>query len=286
MIDTGMNRSECREVLGRELSEVASDRDRIEVFVTHMHADHLGQAPYVSMGKNDVRLGSEDIRVISASDYWSGMLEYAMMNGFPNQDPEEAIRKHPGYKYGPLGEMRLVPVIGSEVIVVGPYHLEVIHTPGHSKGHMCLYERREKVLFSGDHILGDITPNISLWEPSYDPLSMYISSLKNTRELEVDLTLPGHRSLIKDHRKRIDSLIEHHKDRAHEILDIIGNHRMNAFLIAREMSWDLTVKTYDEFPLMQKWFAMGEALAHLRYLEKRGKVREVQNGNDIVFECI
>ena len=51
---------------------------------------------------------------------------------------------------------------GDETIASGIFNLKVIWTPGHSPGHICLYEPVHKILFSGDHVLPVITPNISL----------------------------------------------------------------------------------------------------------------------------
>jgi glyoxylase-like metal-dependent hydrolase (beta-lactamase superfamily II) len=279
VVDTGMNRSECLEVLDRELSMLEIDLSVTDVFVTHLHADHLGLAPYISKGRNKVYLGKEDIEAIEESDYWKKMHSFAVKNGFPGQDPEDSIKKHPGYKYGPLGPMDLHPVFGGEDFHIGSYDLKAVHTPGHSDGHMCLYDEKNKVLFSGDHILGDITPNISLWDGEGDPLSDFIKSLEMVKGLDVDITLPGHRSLIKDHVKRIDELIHHHLQRADEVLDIMGEGSMTGFEIASQMTWDLTIKKFEDFPIMQKWFALGEALAHIRFLEHEGRIsREMSHG--------
>ncbi|MGA1872957.1 MAG: MBL fold metallo-hydrolase [Thermoplasmatota archaeon] len=272
VVDTGMNRPECREVLEEELRALNLDLTRTDVFVTHLHADHLGLAPFISKGITNVHLGPRDIADINETDYWKRMLHFALKNGFPSVDPQEAIRKHPGFKYGPLGPMKLVPANHDDVIEVGERRLRVIHTPGHTHGHNCLYDEEDRLLLSGDHVLGDITPNISNWVDGEDPLSDYISSLNATRDLEIDVILPGHRSLIGDPFGRIDELIEHHHERAEEVLDIIGDGETDAFSIASLMTWDMTYESFDDFPVMQKWFALGEAIAHLRYLETDGRI--------------
>lgn len=282
MVDTGMNRSECIEVLDQGLASLDIDLSKTDVFVTHLHADHLGLAPHVSQGRTSVHMGPADIENINERDYWSRMLSFALKNGFPAVDPQEAIRKHPGFKYGPLGPMNLTPANDGDIIIVGDRRFKVVHTPGHTRGHNCLYEEDEKLLLSGDHILGDITPNISNWDGEEDPLSDYLFSLKLVRELEIDLVLPGHRSLIRDPVRRIDELIEHHRERAHEVLDIMGTGAMNGFSIASRMTWDLSYKSFEEFPIMQKWFALGEALAHIRLLESNERLLK-EDREGIVF---
>lgn len=271
-VDTGMNRPECREVLDRGIEEIGIDLSRTDVFVTHLHADHLGNAPHISGGSTNVYMGGPDIESIEESTYWKDMLHYAVKNGFPNEDPEQAIRRHPGYRYGPLGPMKMVEVREGDRFDVGSYSFRAVYTPGHSKGHMCLYDEDRKILFSGDHLLDDITPNISLWEEGEDPLSDYITSLRKVMEMDVDIVLPGHRRLIKDHRRRIADLIKHHEERAEEVVEILGSGELTAFETTARMTWDMTYDSFDDFPIMQKWFALGEAIAHLRYLDTRGRV--------------
>ncbi|MGA1793375.1 MAG: MBL fold metallo-hydrolase [Thermoplasmatota archaeon] len=283
IVDTGMNRPECREVMDRELSSLDLDLSGTDVFVTHLHADHLGLAPHISQGKTRVYMGGPDIADINETEYWSRMLSFALMNGFPAVDPQEAIRKHPGFKYGPLGSMKLVPARNGDTIEVGKRKFRIVHTPGHTHGHNCLFEEREKLLLSGDHILGDITPNISHWVEEEDPLSDYIASLDATKQLDIDLVLPGHRSMIMDPKKRMDELIDHHLERAREVVEILGSGTMDAFSIASGMTWDMSYENFDDFPIMQKWFALGEAIAHIRFLETRGMVQKRSEGSAIYY---
>jgi glyoxylase-like metal-dependent hydrolase (beta-lactamase superfamily II) len=282
MIDTGMNRPECVRVMISEMKEIGIRRGETDVFITHLHADHLGLAPFVSGGMSDVYLGRRDVDLIGEKEYWSDMFDFAVRNGFPGIDPREAIRRHPGYRFGPLGDMKMRSVVGGERFIVGDFDLETVFTPGHSKGHMCLYERNKRLLFSGDHILDDITPNISLWSEDGNPLADYIGSLSMTRDMEVDLVFPGHRRVIQDHRSRIDELIKHHRQREQEILKILDCGDMNGFDVASRMRWDLT-GGFDEFPLMQKWFALGEALAHLRFLESKSEVTTYCQNSEIRY---
>jgi glyoxylase-like metal-dependent hydrolase (beta-lactamase superfamily II) len=256
------------------------------VFVTHLHADHLGLAPHITKGKNKVFMGPEDIADIRETDYWHRMYDYGVMNGFPKMDPFEAIKKHPGYKYGPLGPMNLVPVHHNDRIDVGEFSFKVLHTPGHTHGHHCLYEENNKLLLSGDHVLGDITPNISHWVEHEDPLSDYMVSLEMVRDLDIDIILPGHRSMITRPMERIDGLLKHHVDRANEVLDILGKKTMDAFSIASKMTWDMTYKDWKEFPIMQKWFALGEAIAHIRYLETNGEVKRKMVPGGIHYSAV
>ena len=138
---------------------------------------------------------------------------------------------------------------------------------------MCLYEPNREVLVSGDHILKDITPNIQLWSDEWNPLKEYLASLDKVYQFDIELVLPGHRSIFKNCKERINELKNHHQERSDEILSILRMGSKNAFQVASEMNWDIEYDSFDLFPVTQKWFATGEAIAHLKYLEEKGVVR-------------
>jgi len=140
---------------------------------------------------------------------------------------------------------------------------------------MGLYEPKKKIFIGGDHILADITPNIQLWSEDWDPLNEYLTSLEKVYWFDIELLLPGHRSMIKHGwqcKGRIEELKNHHKKRLAEIISILEKGGKSAFQVASEMRWDLSYDSWESFPVPQKWFATGEAIAHLKYLEEKGIV--------------
>jgi hypothetical protein len=50
------------------------------------------------------------------------------------------------------------------------------------------------------------------------------------------------------------------------------------------MTWDIVAKSWDDFPVMQKWFATGEAIAHLRYLENKNYIQREMTGGRIFYK--
>jgi len=139
---------------------------------------------------------------------------------------------------------------------------------------MCLHEPRRKILVAGDHILGDISPNIQLWSDEWNPLKAYLSSLEKVSGLDFELVLPGHRGLLRNAQERIRELKRHHQERLEEITRILKMGGMNAFEIGARMTWDIVYDSWDTFPISQKWFAIGEVLAHLRYLDEEGIIQK------------
>ena len=283
IIDTGMNRPECSEVLEAGLEEIGVDLDRTDFVATHFHADHQGLIPSLLRNGSRAFMGELDALVMKAEfDPWSEsgpLATYAVRSGFPADELRASMQNHPGSKYGPQTVVDYIPLKEGETFDVGDYTLNIVVTPGHTYGHICLYEARQKLFLSGDHVLGDITPNIQAWSDGQDPLALYLESLEKVGRLEVNLCLPGHRRIVKNFKQRIAELIEHHRLRANEVISILGEGSKNAYQTAAQMSWHIVARSWDDFPVMQRWFATGEAIAHLRYLEgKRLIERRVVDG--------
>jgi glyoxylase-like metal-dependent hydrolase (beta-lactamase superfamily II) len=272
IIDTGLNRKECLEAMQAGLSTIGIDLKVSDIFITHLHADHFGLVTELATDTSQVYFSRPEKELMESWEGFGTMIEYAGQNGFPENELQAALDKHPGAKYGSewIPEMTLLE--DGDGIEVGDYHFKCVATPGHTMGHICLYEPDRKILIAGDHILIDITPNIQCWSDDQDPLKHYLASLEKVYSLEVDLTLPGHRRLIRDHRTRIKELQHHHAERLAEVLSILKRGGMNAFQVASQMTWDIDSESWDRFPVAQKWFATGEAISHLRFLEEEGKL--------------
>jgi glyoxylase-like metal-dependent hydrolase (beta-lactamase superfamily II) len=148
---------------------------------------------------------------------------------------------------------------------------------------MCLYEADKKVLVCGDHILFDITPNITHWEQLENSLDHYLKNLEKVYTLEVDLVLPGHRNIWNDHRKRITELHEHHRNRLNEALLALESGGKTAWDIAPYITWDIEFNSWQEFPSVQKFFAIGETIAHLDYLVLNGRARREMKNNKALY---
>jgi glyoxylase-like metal-dependent hydrolase (beta-lactamase superfamily II) len=215
--------------------------------------------------------------------HWKKLLDVYVANGFAAMDARTSLGSHPAHKYGLKREVAFSIAKDGDMIEVGDFHFQCISTPGHSPGHMCLYEPNRKILIAGDHVLSDITPNIAYWLEMDDPLNEYLMNLEKIQALEVKIALPGHRRLIRDLHKRIRELQEHHRDRLNEVLTALRDGAKTALQIAPSITWEIAFKSWKEFPPAQKWFAFGETLAHLRFLENKGKVRRRSKNKRICY---
>lgn len=272
-IDTGMNRGECQEAMNNYLQELRVDLNKVDFFITHLHADHLGLVSELATGSSKIYFNYPDAQVINDPQHWQEMAATARRHGFPEGDILAAISRHPGKRYHARRPLDLTLLHEGDKINIGDYSFVCLETPGHTKGHMCLYEPNRKILFSGDHLLSDITPNISLWSEDDDPLAQYLKSLEKIAAYEIEIVFPGHRRLFTDHRQRIQELKKHHEARAEEVISILKKGEQTAYQVASQMTWDIDCARWEDFPLPQQWFAGGEALAHLQYLQGRGRVK-------------
>ena len=272
IIDTGFNRSVCYEAMLKGLAELDVDLNKTDFMLTHMHADHTGLVMRLATETSKIFFSRIDAMVFDEDNSWQPLIDFARLNGFPAEALQNALDSHPGFKYSPEKTPDFTRIDDGDVLEYGGYRLRAIATPGHTQGHICLYEADQKLFFSGDHVLFDITPHIESWDYTVNSLADYLASLDKVRDLPVELVLPGHRNFFIDLKGRIDEIKNHHHERADEVMAVLGSRSLNAYEIAAGMTWDIDCETWEAFPVAQKWFATGEAIAHLRYLESEGRI--------------
>lgn len=276
LIDAGFRLPECRQVLLEELEALGVDRGTMDVFGTHIHSDHIGLASEVVGEGRKIFLGRGDFHWAASDEsdqYWNLMDVRFAKEGFTDAQLNELVDKNPARNYGPeLDLPNYACVEEGDVFELGGYCLRVIEAPGHTPGQLCLWIEEEGIMFTGDHILFDITPNITMWPNMEDALGSYLSSLRKFQNFPVKQALPGHRE-PGDYFARIEALLAHHDHRVSESLQVVqAQPGQTTYDIAGKMTWQIRAKNWDEFPLIQKWFAVGECLSHLDYLRGLGKV--------------
>ncbi len=283
VIDTGWNQEECRLAMLNGIKALGIDIRRTDFFITHLHSDHLGLVSRLMADTSTIYFNQPDAERFLAGVPLDDFIHFARLNGYPEEELQEVIHKHPGFQFRSREQLYFHLLKEGDVLDLENYQFQCVETPGHTKGHMCLYEPRKKILLSGDHILKDITPNIQLWSDDWDPLREYLASLSKILSLEIELVLPGHRSIFTNCRERIQELMNHHQKRLEEMISILEKGRKNAFQVASQMSWDIVSDSWDLFPMTQKWFAVGEALSHLKYLEGKGIIKKRLEEGKIIF---
>jgi len=286
IVDVGINTEKSLAFLRAALDELAVDLSKTDFFITHLHIDHWGLIPELKTDTSVLYATLPDAvsvnGFLTADDPFEKMYNAACHNGFSHEEAVMAIGRHPAKSAKSKEPLDFTIIAEGAILTVGNYHFTCIETPGHTKGHVCLYEPNKKILLSGDHILGDISPNITYWREG-NPLDDFLVSLKKIAVLPVDIVLPGHRRVFKDCEGRICELLEHHRQRADEAFAILGDGPKNGYQVAARMSWDMVYKSWADVAASQKFFATGEALSHLRYLECKGLIHSATKDDNIIY---
>ena len=291
LVDTGWNTDASLDSLQNQLAEIGSDiRDITQILVTHVHPDHYGMAGKImqqsgaSLATHDIEKGFIESRYINMDKLLKETAHWLSMHGAPPDnlaDMRDASLNITQYVVPTNPDITLH---GGETITTGKFTFQVLWTPGHSSGHICLHEPDKKVLVSGDHILPTITPNISKHPQSVEnPLGKYLDSLNDLRKLDIQLILPGHGNPFTQLKQRIDELIQHHEQRTSEILTTLRNHAKTVYEIAQEISWkDYT--NWQDMPFSHQRLAMFETLAHLELMTINGQTGKISRDSIIYYQ--
>ena len=230
-----------------------------------------------------IRAKSVDSSLEKTDPMWRNTLQHGIWQGL--EEDRLVIEDHPGFKFRPTAHINFIPAVAGDFIPVGEYNFEIIDLKGHTPGIVGLYEREHKILFCGDHILGKITPNITFWGFEYgDILGTYLNSLDLVYHMDIEHLFSSHRFLVEDHRKRIEELYQHHNrrlDEAREALRAAGRSTVRS--VTKQLHWDINSRNWDDFPKAQKWFAAGEAHAHLEHLRALGEVTMEEAGGVLYY---
>jgi glyoxylase-like metal-dependent hydrolase (beta-lactamase superfamily II) len=245
---------------------------------THAHGDHYGLAgpvrqrsgSWIALHAADVPLVESQLRGQRDGDDFAVWLERAGVPDGVEQQTMRPGRGHFVWHFPPvLPDRELAD--GQRIDAAG-WELDVLHTPGHTPGHVALVERRAGVVLTGDAVLGRITPNISATPHAEDPLGDYIAALQRLRDLG-DLTgLPGHEPRVASVAARAAEILEHHEEQLRETLGLVDTGAETVRDVAERMPWS---RPWSALPGYERRAALGEAQAHLVVLEQRGAVTRV-----------
>lgn len=287
VVDTGFGLAEVQAVWEEVLSRLEGPVNRI--VVTHFHPDHLGLAAWLQE-KSGAPL------YMTAGEYLSGhavwheigvhgtvpMLAQFRAHGLDEERCTALEARGNGYRRGvPAMPMAYERLRDGDSLEIDGQAWRVIVGHGHSPEHMSLYCADSNVLISGDMLLPKISTNISVYAvtPRANALAHYLDSLARlARECDPRaLVLPSHGLPFRGIPERVAELQAHHHERLEVLEANCSTPRSAAELLAA-----LFPRALDTHQTM---FAMGEAVAHLNYLEQSGRLLR-SRGADGVFRYV
>lgn len=276
IIDTGYDYLKGRKVWEKGTRQVGLDlkRDVERIVVTHFHPDHLGLARWLQEWSGPPVYMLED-GIQHSREVWNdpdhASFAEHMIGGGMDQALAERAAAQMRAKLSLPGE--ILPLQKGEKIELGAGVARVLHAPGHADYQVMLHDWERKLLFSADHVMLEITPNIGLWPDTKGrPLARYLESLSSLRGLDADLVLPGHGPLFHGFDGRVDELLLHHEERLDLMHRTLGDELRTPFAVSRE------VFRYS-LSLYERCFALAETLAHLEYLVSEGRAERVEDGH-------
>jgi glyoxylase-like metal-dependent hydrolase (beta-lactamase superfamily II) len=279
LVDAGWNTDDAYRTLIDGLTHAGFEIGDVQgVLVTHIHPDHYGLAgrirdasgAWVALHPADASL--IEARYIDPDELIQRMAAMLRRDGAPEDEVVQLQRASmPVRPFVTAVTPDILMEDGARPEIRG-WDLTAIWTPGHSPGHLCFYEAGNQLMLSGDHVLPRITPNISFHpQAGPNPLGDFLDSLDRVAAYPSEEVLPAHEHRFVDLPARVAQLKAHHQARFDEVVSAIRDGLTTTWAIAARMTWN---KPWDQIQGFMRRAAVGEALAHLRYLESRGLIRE------------
>ncbi|MFJ9866103.1 MBL fold metallo-hydrolase [Streptomyces sp. NPDC101165] len=305
LVDSGWDDPASWEVLTAGLAACGTSVAEVHgVVVTHHHPDHHGLSGQVREASGAwVAMHAADAAIVRRTRETRPERWYAYMAakltaaGAPEEHvaPLRAARRRtfPGLTPA-LPDREIVP---GELLGLPGRRLRAIWTPGHTPGHVCLHLEEEHPaqlpgsgsgrLFSGDHVLPEITPHIGLYEDPddatvTDPLGDYLDSLERVGRLTPAEVLPAHQYAFTDAPARVRQLLTHHEDRLTDLLALLSE-PLTPWQLAERMEWN---RPWQEIPYPSRNIAVSEAEAHLRRLVKLGRAEPVAGSEPVAYVAV
>lgn len=281
LVDTGARTSRTMDTLRQGLAAHGyAVADLRQIIVTHAHADHFGLAAQIvaesgarvlTHRRNEYWLTDFHNEWGRRHDFYAGVLAESGLS----PELREAVRQATDVTARYAESVPVARLLDEgDILTLDGAPWQVLFTPGHAGGVICLYQPDRRLLISSDHLLKHITSNPLLEPPGHGEtvrrrsLVDYLVSLRRVAEMDVSLALPAHGEPISDHRRLIQERFAFHRERQLRILSMLGNGGKTAYEIAQSLWPDLA-------PL-SIFLALSEVIGHMDVLEDEGRIALVR----------
>jgi glyoxylase-like metal-dependent hydrolase (beta-lactamase superfamily II) len=282
LFDTGLDTPENLLTLETAMQRIGKKvQDIVQVFITHSHIDHCGMAGRIKeISGAEIHMSELSRLFTLRSDREIELVkDFCLRHGLP-QDTTDGI-------------LSLFSTTRAEI--AGPFHIDrclqrherqcfgnrefqAIPTPGHTHDHVSFYFPQERILLAGDHILPEITPNLSpdVFAPDFQPLSSFFASLELIQELSVTKVYPAHGRPFDNLKARICELRDHHQVRKELTLKSVSTGPKTTFQVSQDI-FGSTLPEFDQF------LALNETYVHLIELVGSGEISEGKDESHVLY---
>lgn len=293
LVDCGPNSGKSLDELEQQLAELGRRIEDLErLVITHEHLDHFGLAEIIvrrsgaevcALAELAPRLADND-----AFNERNDQLATRLMHEHGIADDVTAALRSVAGAFRAFGASvqtthELAP---GDALAFADRTLRVFHRPGHSPTDTVFLDEARGLLLGGDHLIGHISSNPLLALPLQGELGpgerphallAYLASLRETRAMELERTLPGHGEDVVDHAPLIDSRFEMHERRAQKIRQLLEEQPRTAHDIAHALWGNIAVT--------QAFLTLSEVLGHIDLLTDRGEARETLHDGVVLLEA-
>jgi glyoxylase-like metal-dependent hydrolase (beta-lactamase superfamily II) len=293
LIDAGWAVADSEQRLEVALKTLSlSMGDITDFFVTHIHRDHYSQAielrrklgTRVSLGIGE-KANLDEMR--RPGRHTTSTAEPGRLR---RHGAQELLKDYGAEAQPPADFLRNAEnpdcwLNDGDVLQLQNRRLDVIATPGHTRGHVVFRDSAAGLLFAGDHVLPRITPSMGLEPlPLRWPLRDFIDSLLLIRALPDTMLYPAHGPITTSVHSRIDELLRHHEVRLDEAMAAVIEGAKTAYQSASLLRWTRRGRTLDELTIFDRLLATAETSAHLDVLVLQGRARsETVEGTEFYY---
>jgi glyoxylase-like metal-dependent hydrolase (beta-lactamase superfamily II) len=291
LVDTGPRTPETHNALAAEFSRLGyglADLDRI--IVTHAHVDHFGLvADLVDRSGAMVMTHPWSLKAVSEFEtdrahrlaFYASLMRQAAV-------PPKAMEVVGHITEAMNSFARSAPVDSTlsegDTVRLASRDWQVLHTPGHANGLICLYEPASKILLSSDHLLAEISSNPVVEPPPpghsnrLGSLILYRDSLQRVAAMDIELALPSHGPLIHDVPALVSERLAFHRRRLARVVASLA--------AGARTTWDVTGALFPDRSPLDTFLAVSEVIGHLDVLQMEGKVKGTMVEGEMLWEVV
>jgi glyoxylase-like metal-dependent hydrolase (beta-lactamase superfamily II) len=294
LIDSGWALDQSRALLDSALGTIGHDLGSIRRFlITHIHRDHYTQSIVIRrLFGAKVAVGIDEAQglasLLDTAEHLPAALLDRLRAAGASALAAELVRSGTATDpvdldtWGQPDEW----LRGGTDIALHSRRLEVIATPGHTRGHVVFHDAEARLLFAGDHVLPHITPSIGFETiPPPSPLGDYLASLDVVAALADSMLLPAHGPVQDSTAARVEQLRWHHRLRLDDTCAAVARGNCTGYEAARALHWTSRRREFGELNQFNQMLAVNETLAHLDVLVEQGRLARSESNGVHIFSC-